>query len=209
MFPSSRDSQTIDVRMRIGLLAFMFAAASSCSEQFSQPNRMANPKIEARIELPRDLIQFFGAVNSMIVAEEEATLVESDDLIQPEPQVAYGGLTDKASGLYFFTYFPVRGSVEVKWQLNLLAPEIASIAEGLLDSVPGWRCRDEDCGNRFSNKDEYCHICDHPLGREGVLKLQKEQDDQVKAMIQELGEEGIEAMRAQEAAEIEKLLEDS
>jgi hypothetical protein len=88
------------------------------------------PKRFTRVEAPPDLRQFLREVAELIDEGDEATLVESDDLLQCE--YAFGGLADAETAAYAFTYFPRKG-VKPNWEFDLSASEIREVAEPALD----------------------------------------------------------------------------
>ncbi len=104
---------------------------------------MAGSRTET-IPLPADLRTFLAEVWAAIQAgDDEATRVESDDLLQAE--CGYGGLVDAAAGRYTFTYLPDTPEGG-RWTFELLAEDVRRAAEGQLvdvtvekhpDAVPG------------------------------------------------------------------------
>lgn len=115
------------------------------------------PKKFTRVEAPPDLRQFLREVAEMIDDGDEATLTESDDLLQCE--YAYGGLADEETGAYAFTYFPRKG-VKTNWEFDLSASEIREVAEGERE-LELWACQDENCGSMFSWAEARCSQCDY------------------------------------------------
>lgn len=104
---------------------------------------MAGSRTET-IALPDDLRTFLAEVWASIQAgDDEATRLESDDLLQAE--CGYGGLVDAAAGRYTFTYLPDTPEGG-RWTFELLADDVRKAAEGALaevtvekhpDAVPG------------------------------------------------------------------------
>jgi hypothetical protein len=93
---------------------------------------MAGSRTET-IPLPADLRTFLAEVWAAIQAgDDEATRVESDDLLQAE--CGYGGLVDAAAGRYTFTYLPDTPEGG-RWTFDLLADDVRKAATGELDEV--------------------------------------------------------------------------
>ena len=116
-----------------------------------------NPKKLTQIEVPADLRQFFEEVATLIEAGDEATTIESDDLLQCE--FAYGGLIDEEAPVYGFTYYPLKGVRATKWELEFSAQEIGQIADGSIDKLELWACEDKSCGSMFSSANYRCFDC--------------------------------------------------
>ena len=115
------------------------------------------PKKFTPVEAPPDLRQFLREVAERIDDGDEATLVESYDLLQCE--YAFGGLADEETGAYEFTYFPRKG-IKTKWEFGLSAKEMHEVAEGERE-LELWACEDENCGSMSSWPDVPCSNCDY------------------------------------------------
>ena len=122
--------------------------------------RLERPKAKklTQIEVPANLRQFLEEVAGLIEARDEATLIESDDLLQCE--YVYGGLIDEGEPIYGFTYFPRKG-VRTKWELEFSAQQIGEIADGRIDKLELWACEDNSCGSMFSSANYLCFDCDY------------------------------------------------
>ena len=118
---------------------------------------LPKPKKLTHVEAPPDLRQFLQEIAEKIDEGDEATLVESYDLLQCD--FAYGGLADEETGEYGFTYFPRKG-VKTKWEILLSAKQIREVADGERD-LSLWACEDENCGSMFSLAEERCSQCDY------------------------------------------------
>ena len=119
------------------------------------------PKNREHVPIPEDLRSFIAEVHTLIEIGDEATQIESDDLLQSE--VAYGGLLEEGGQDYIFTYFPnhkVRG-VRDQWILQFDVEAIKAIANGTSKELWLWACQDEDCGCKFQDPNETCFYCDY------------------------------------------------
>lgn len=133
------------------------------------PTLAPKPKVPETVAIPADLTEFLREVHRLIVAGDEATLHESDDLLQAES--AYGGLLEEGGTRYGFTYFPGEG-IETKWELVLDRDQIAQIAADRTTALPLWACQVAGCGNKSSDPEEPCYEHDlsdeatdsHPIG---------------------------------------------
>ncbi|MCB9540321.1 MAG: hypothetical protein H6704_29245 [Myxococcales bacterium] len=93
---------------------------------------MAGSRTET-ITLPDDLRTFLAEVWASIQADDdEATRIESDDLLQAE--CGYGGLIDAEAGRYLFTYLPDTPEGG-RWTFELLTDDVRKAATGELDEV--------------------------------------------------------------------------
>lgn len=109
-------------------------------------------KEREEVKLPKELIEWFG---------EAAELIrESYDLIVTDSPFAYGA--SHPDGSYKFGYYPELASqgTAIKWEMSLKKDEALAIANKELKSITLWKCRKEDCLNRFANERGYCPTCD-------------------------------------------------
>jgi len=123
----------------------------------------SNPKVAVRETLPKKLVDRMKVVAKRIKAGDDATTVESDDLIQFEGLWdCYGGLTSIDTGRFFFCFYPGGEDDETEWMLDLSQSEIAAIADGTITSISLWRCAKCDGPERLAAVDGYCKECDRP-----------------------------------------------
>jgi hypothetical protein len=116
------------------------------------------PKREQHVELPEYLLAFLREVGERVEARDEATVVESDDLLQTES--VYGGRDSEATDRFSFTYFPEPG-VRQKWQFSLTENELIAIAHGAHLSLRLWSCTQPDCRSMFEREEgPECFYCD-------------------------------------------------
>ena len=94
------------------------------------------PKTRETVRIPQDLSSFLSDVHRMIEEGSEEATLESDDLLQCES--AFGGLEDKETGIYSFTYFPDEHGTRNKWEFVLSRPEIGSIANREITQLELW-----------------------------------------------------------------------
>lgn len=123
------------------------------------------PKTQETVIIPANLALFLTEVHREIVAGDEVTTIESDDLLQYEEyNFAYGGLIDSETGEYGFRYFPDEYSEneqhENTWDFKLNKTDIEKIVEGEITELPLWACRENSCGCKFPNADDSCFYCD-------------------------------------------------
>ncbi len=114
-----------------------------------------------RIEVPEELVAFFGDVVSKL--DSAPCLIPSDDLLQCD--FAYGGMYEENGEECFgFTYFSLPRLASAKyprrWFICLSQEKLKRIAKGELKTIDLWRC-DPDCGNRFSEENAMCRYCDY------------------------------------------------
>ncbi|HXG82802.1 MAG TPA: hypothetical protein VNI84_02145 [Pyrinomonadaceae bacterium] len=123
------------------------------------------PKTQERVVIPADLALFLAEVHREIVAGDEVTTIESDDLLQYEEyNFAYGGLTDSETGEYGFRYFPdeykENEQHENTWDINLNKTDIEKIVTDQITELSLWACRESSCECKFPNADASCFYCD-------------------------------------------------
>ena len=123
------------------------------------------PKIRKTFTIPPRLLQFLKYANELIVEEDEAATIESDDLIQIEEVrgylLAYGGLKEEGGSQFAFSYFVEPKQTDKKWEFELSREQIADIAAGRLTELTLWACSSPDCGCAFQTPDETCFYCDY------------------------------------------------
>ena len=107
--------------------------------------------------IPDNFRAFMIEVAALIDRKDEATTLESDDLLQTKG--VYGGLLDGEKQVYGFTLF-VPGFKRGKWEIMLTEGEIRSIAEGTKPSFRLWMCKNPECGCGFSQETDNCFDCD-------------------------------------------------
>ena len=106
------------------------------------------------------MVCFFKWVSKDIEKKEEYTQVESDDMIQDQFNV--GGLTEKGSGVYLFTYYPDEHSKKnYTWSLTLSSKQIKEIAEGKIKTLDLWACQQDHCQNKSMDKSSRCFFHDY------------------------------------------------
>lgn len=118
------------------------------------------PKIKETVLIPEDLVLFLEEVHGEIILGEDATVLESDDLLQYEEfNYAYGGLIDSETGDYGFRYFTddENGST---WDIILSKSEIEKIVNGEIKELSLWGCQHPLCGCKFSGEEDSCSNCD-------------------------------------------------
>ena len=115
-------------------------------------------KVKRRVNIPEDLKGFLKEVYECILAKDEATLIESDDLLQED--FVYGGLIGKDGTEYGFTYFPGEGTRN-KWELIFTVGQLRDIYEDRVEYLDLWACQSEDCGCKFSDEWMKCFYCDY------------------------------------------------
>jgi len=116
------------------------------------------PKRGQRVELPPNLLSFLRDVGARVEARDEATLIESDDLLQEES--VYGGRDSEASDRFSFTYFPEPG-IRQKWQFSLTEKQLIAIAHGDQPSLRLWSCTQPGCRSLFEVAEgPECFYCD-------------------------------------------------
>src|SRR5262249_9568376 len=108
-------------------------------------------------EIPGGFREFMAEVEQMIRTGADEVRIESDDLIQGDR--VYGGLSDAASSVFKFTYFPSKGT-RPKWQISLSSEQVAQIASDQLSTIDLFACADTSCGCRFSDPADTCFWCD-------------------------------------------------
>ncbi len=113
------------------------------------------PKRSVSIELPSAFTDFMREVKQQIDAGDEATMIESDDLLQCD--CIYGGLYDAAKRRFAFRYFHAE---DVTWDFDLDVQQIASIADGTQTTMTFWQCSNGKCDCLYHAEDSYCMHCD-------------------------------------------------
>lgn len=116
------------------------------------------PKVLTQVEIPPDLRAFLKEVADLIEVGDEATTIESDDLIQCD--YAYGGLCEEGTDEYGFTYFPRKGT-KTTWDFVLSAAQISEVAADNIATLELWACTDDNCGSMFPNSSWSCSYCDY------------------------------------------------
>ena len=111
------------------------------------------------VSLPAKLVYFLRETYQSILRKEEATLIESDDLLQDT--FVYGGLLKQGEDSYRFVYFPGDFGIKNKWVFTLNTSELKSIAEGNTTTLDLWACAQEDCQSKFMDKTETCSYHDY------------------------------------------------
>jgi len=123
------------------------------------------PKIQKSFTIPPRLLAFLKYANDLIIEEDEAATISSDDLIQIEEvrgyNLAYGGLKEEGGSRFAFTYFLEPKQIRKKWEFALDRVQIAQIAEGRCTELTLWACSSPDCGCAFQTPDEICFYCDY------------------------------------------------
>ena len=115
-------------------------------------------KIQETVIIPEDLILFLKDVHSSITIGDEATTIESDDLLQCDS--AYGGLIDGETGEFGFTYFSDEQDDRNKWEIILYKSDIEKITGGEVREFLLWACTADDCECKFTDQKETCSYCD-------------------------------------------------
>jgi hypothetical protein len=122
------------------------------------------PKIQEAVTVPPRLVEFLRYSNNLIIEEDEAATMSSDDLIQVEESVGWllasGGLIEDGGSRFSFTYFAEPKQTRKLWELELTKEQIAEIAAGRLTELTLWACRAPDCGCKFHSPDGSCFYCD-------------------------------------------------
>jgi len=123
------------------------------------------PKVQETVTLPERLVEFMKYANELIVQEDEAATISSDDLIQLEEArgylLAYGGLKEDDGSQFAFCYFAAPKQTRKKWQFELSREQIVDIAKGRLTELTMWACSSPDCGCKFQTPDDTCFYCDY------------------------------------------------
>jgi hypothetical protein len=94
-------------------------------------------------------------VAQLITDGDDATTIESDDLLQCD--CIYGGLFDAESHQFGFRYFR---DEDATWDVVLDASQIADVANGSLIQFQLWRCSGGSCDCLYAAEDSYCTHCD-------------------------------------------------
>jgi len=118
----------------------------------------AKPKKHEIVRIPLDLQEFLSQVNNMILAKDESTTIQSDDLLQCER--AYGGLDEEGGRMYSFTYFPEKG-IRHKWHFSLDITDVERVADGATTELSMWACPDPECHSKSMDKNNTCFYCDY------------------------------------------------
>jgi hypothetical protein len=113
------------------------------------------PKTRVAVGIPDVFMAFMRHVAALIDSGDEATTIESDDLLQCD--CIYGGLSDGETKRFTFRYFHAQDAI---WDVDLDAFEIAGIANGSFRQLNLWRCSDGSCGCLYPAEDSYCPHCD-------------------------------------------------
>ena len=126
--------------------------------------KVPKPKQRETIKIPPRLLEFLRYAHELIVAEDKAATISSDDLIQIEEPAnwlsAYGGLTEEGGSRFSFTYFSEPKQTRKLWELELTKDQITEIAGGQLTELTLWACRAPDCGCKFHSQNGDCFDCD-------------------------------------------------
>ena len=116
------------------------------------------PKREEIVAIPDDLLTFLREVGVRIETKDEATIVESDDLLQSES--VYGGRDSESGDRFSFTYFPEDG-IRQEWVFSLTAGQLVAIAHGDQSPLHLWSCIQPGCRSKFENHaGPECFYCD-------------------------------------------------
>lgn len=115
---------------------------------------------EREVEIPGPLRDFLAHVSSLISAGAPEAMIESDDLLQSPPLLAYGGRLEADGDEWGFTYFPVEWG-KAKWELLFTSVQLAAIASGETRTLKLGFCRDAACGNAFLERRDRCRRCDY------------------------------------------------
>jgi len=111
------------------------------------------------------MVEFFRYTNELIVEQDEAATISSDDLIQIEEVrgylLAYGGLIEEGGSRFSFVYFSEPKQTSKKWEFELTREQIAEIADGRLTELTLWACSSPNCGCKFQSADDTCFYCDY------------------------------------------------
>lgn len=114
-----------------------------------------NAKTRVTVGIPLDLKEFLREVAHRIAEKDDATLFESDDLLQSE--CAYGGLVEDGGVQFGFTYFV---DDHTTWEILLNRSEIEDVACGDRTDLNLWRCSSDTCRCLYPTEDCYCRHCD-------------------------------------------------
>ncbi len=118
------------------------------------------PKTQEKVAIPSDLVLFLTEVHREIVANDEVTTIESDDLLQyDEFDFAYGGLNESETGEYEFRYFTDNENGST-WDINLSKSDIERIVKGEMKKLSLWACQHPLCGCKFFSENDACSNCD-------------------------------------------------
>lgn len=126
--------------------------------------RVPRTKTRRQTAIPADLQAFLVEVHDQIEAGDEATQIESDDLLQCD--CADGGLCLGGDGEFGFTYFP-GSSRRPGWEVVLSALDISRIARGVVTELELWSCNVSECTFRSSLPGDTCR--DHDWVEGGSL----------------------------------------
>jgi hypothetical protein len=122
------------------------------------------PKLQETVKIPARLGEFLRYANELIVEEDEAATIPSDDLIQIEESIGWllasGGLNEEGGSQFSFTFFSEPKQTRKTWELKLNKEQIADIAAGRIEELTFWTCRMSDCGCKFMAPDGDCFYCD-------------------------------------------------
>ena len=126
--------------------------------------QVPKPKLQESVKIPPRLVEFLRYANELIVEQDEAATVSSDDLIQVEESIGWllasGGLIEDGGSRFSFTFFAEPKQTRKLWELELTQDQIAEIAAGRLIELTLWACRASDCGCKFHSPDGDCFYCD-------------------------------------------------
>jgi hypothetical protein len=122
-------------------------------------------KVPIQEAIPKGFAAFMKDAANLIEAGDDATTMESDDLLQVRGTCfCYGGLVDANAEMFAFCYFPKQDLPEEEpvpeWEIYITKAQIQEVASGKLTELALWRCADQQCESRFSSAKSYCPHCD-------------------------------------------------
>jgi hypothetical protein len=120
--------------------------------------KVYDKKLET-VSLPPKLVNFLKKTYQSILNKEEATLLESDDLLQDS--FVYGGLLKQGGNEYSFVYFPDVSGIKNKWEFKLTTQDLKSIADETTTTLDLWACTQDNCQSKFMNNEDTCFYHDY------------------------------------------------
>ena len=115
------------------------------------------PKHLEKVEISENLFKDILYVNSLIVGKDESAMEETDDCIQTD--YLCGGLWNKESSLYGFSYYPDKIPSDSSWEFELTANQIGGIASGEVTVLDLWKCDSPDCKHYYAHESDRCTFC--------------------------------------------------
>jgi hypothetical protein len=109
-----------------------------------------------KVEMTDRLLKEVLYINHLIVKKDKSAIEECDDCIQDEHLC--GGLWDKKSQLYGFTFYP-DSNTDVFWRFEVTKKQIAEIAKGKINYMDLWKCNNPACGNYHAHEKDQCSFC--------------------------------------------------